>query len=560
MKKRTVRNENGVLRWVFVFVIVLCFVWNYSGMFDPKPDLNGDNLIYYTLALSLSRGEGYVSPIGPVPEPHTHFPPGYPAFMSLFLRLFPDNIVAMKVLNGILFLTALLLLFHILRKTGGKFGLYVAFSACLLCTFHPELLRYATIMMSEMLYTCITLGIITIYLHLDMEKLRHGEWRQICLLIGLCLLTAASYLVRSIGMTIALAVVAAFGLSVLEKSLGRKGESHSWLWPLLVCALVLFSLLTAKESWSFRNRQVNPEYKGSYTNNFMSKQPDGQEKMSGLADWSERLAKNFTYFTTFYIPQSIFDPDKAVMGLKDEGSKTKPVAWGVGVIVLTLILAGAFTWKKIRWLAVSYFVITVGVLMLYPEWLADIRYLIPLVPLLIGGFLSGVVWLASLLAGRSPKRWIAYGLPLTLLVLLIGVTAPKYRSGQNQLYRRMASYKSFKEFPEGSSFRQFVEACEAFSNAPEDILVATRKPEIFYFFSHYHHAVPVSDSPPDEIIELLSRNNVDYLIGDSTFLNTYYAIVLTSDVYPEHFRLIKLFSGSKTPAFILAFIASPGAQ
>ncbi len=102
-------NEK-TLRWLFLAIITVSFIVNYAAIFDKKLDVNGDNYMYYLLAHSLSTGQGYVSDIGPEPAPHTHFPPGYPVFLSLFLRIFPNNIVALKLLNGLLFLASLFLL------------------------------------------------------------------------------------------------------------------------------------------------------------------------------------------------------------------------------------------------------------------------------------------------------------------------------------------------------------------------------------------------------------------------------------------------------------------
>ena len=109
-------------------VICAVFVFNYKAVFDRKLDPNGDNIVYFLLAKALSEGKGYVDIVPPTPTPHTHFPPGYPMFMSVFMRFFPDNIIAMKILNGILFLLSVFLLFRIVRKTT-RDNIWLAFIA-----------------------------------------------------------------------------------------------------------------------------------------------------------------------------------------------------------------------------------------------------------------------------------------------------------------------------------------------------------------------------------------------------------------------------------------------
>ena len=100
-------------------------------------------------------------------------------FMSVFMRFFPDNIVAMKILNGILFILAVLMLFRIIRKTSGG-NLVLAFAVCLLTVVHPVLLRWSVVMMSEMLYIVISFGIILISLDLDVGRIftkGRKDWR-----------------------------------------------------------------------------------------------------------------------------------------------------------------------------------------------------------------------------------------------------------------------------------------------------------------------------------------------------------------------------------------------
>jgi hypothetical protein len=63
-----------------------------------------DDAIYTILAKALATGEGYRM-INLPGSPHaTHYPPGYPFFLSLLWRLspsFPDNIVLFKFANAV---------------------------------------------------------------------------------------------------------------------------------------------------------------------------------------------------------------------------------------------------------------------------------------------------------------------------------------------------------------------------------------------------------------------------------------------------------------------------
>ena len=80
-------------RWTYVFcsaILMFVFYVNYNEVYDKKPDLNGDNIIYYSLGKSLAEGNGYTDVIGYGDKPHTHFPPGYPAFIATCLSFDSD--------------------------------------------------------------------------------------------------------------------------------------------------------------------------------------------------------------------------------------------------------------------------------------------------------------------------------------------------------------------------------------------------------------------------------------------------------------------------------------
>ena len=89
---------------IFLLVIVsVVFYINYNAIFDRKLDMNGDNIVYYSLGQSLHNGTGYSNIMGFEVKPHAHFPPGYPAFISFMLNFTREgNYTAMKETNGFL--------------------------------------------------------------------------------------------------------------------------------------------------------------------------------------------------------------------------------------------------------------------------------------------------------------------------------------------------------------------------------------------------------------------------------------------------------------------------
>ena len=55
-------------------IITCVFVFNYIQIFDFKPDLNGDNVYYYSLGKALASGQGYTNIMFLEESPHSHFP------------------------------------------------------------------------------------------------------------------------------------------------------------------------------------------------------------------------------------------------------------------------------------------------------------------------------------------------------------------------------------------------------------------------------------------------------------------------------------------------------
>lgn len=538
-------NEKG-LRWLFLAIVTVSFCVNYAALFDKKLDSNGDNYHYYLLARSLSQGNGYVSDIGPEPTPHMHFPPGYPAFLSLFLRLFPDNIVAMKLLNGLLLLASIFLLFRIVRKSTGKYGLWYALAACLLCTFHGDLLRWGTILMSEMLYLAISLGIIALCQDLDLEKVRGKDFRHILRLVGICLLAAAAYLVRTIGVSIILAVALAFFVLAIKAFRRRKTESGRWMTPLLACCLVVLTFLAVRGGWNLRNQRVMPGWRSDYLSSF---ELPSSDEAQPAAFWADRIGKNLQSFVSYYIPLSVLNPGKTQ--LSPEPDRSKGAGWTIGILAIALMVIGFLSMKGLQWLILSYVVITFGVLILYPPQFADIRYFVPLLPLMLAALVTGVGRIAEWIVEKKNRR-VAW-LPVAVAAVLTVVLLPVFRSGQ-RTYRTMASYKSFAGVPAAGPYQDLIDACVACRSLPKDQVAAVLKPEIFYYHSRYHHAVPIPRTgTPEETIRYLDENGVDIVILDSWFPTAYRQFTPVIEQYPTRFSVLQQVGNPNRPVIVLGY-------
>ena len=387
-------------KWVIglmLVVISVVFYINYSRIYDPKIDMGGDNIVYYSLGQALHQGEGYTNIITLDKTPHTHFPPGYPFFISKVISVFPDSIATVKIANAVLLNLSLFLLFFIIflftRNT------ILSFCACILTAMHHVMLRNATIMMSETLF--VFLSLLAILIALLVVKRHIGTKRAwvfwiVTVIYGL--LIAYIYFVRTMGTSLILSlalwlgIIAIRELFVWRKALktdAEKASSHKRLFirSLLLCVITLAAMGAAKMSWDARNRSLGKE-NSDYQATFYKK--TNNEDMEGWADWKTRIKNNSTNFVLRWIPEVTYMKMVVADPQKEEKVPFTTKEWIMGILLLLLFIAGSLNMNDGRLLMLTYIALTVGVLILYPEQYGGNRYIAPLVPLFIFLALNGI--------------------------------------------------------------------------------------------------------------------------------------------------------------------------
>lgn len=537
------RSLRKFLPWVLIAIICAVFIAGYKAYFDPKLDPNGDNINYFLLAKSLAEGQGYKDIVPPIPVPHTHFPPGYPMFMALFMHIFPENIIAMKILNGILFLIAVLMLFRIIQRVTDD-NIWIAFATCLLSVVHPTLMRWSVIMMSEMLYMVISFGIILICLDLDVGKAfaRKGErdWKHVALFVLLCLLVISSYLVRTMGISVVLAASLAFAVTALKR---LKLKDRRWMASAMTVVAILVTLVVAHEGWSIRNHHVAPGSRSDYSSGFLYTS-DHQEMTAKL--WVKRLKTNVSEYTTSWIPLSFLNPYET---LDHHNHRPPTVAgWLLGLAVLFLMGLGGFRLKRGRILILSYIIITFGVLLLYQEQYTGIRYFTPVLPLMILLLLNGIWEAFTSPFRRAFKKEYAI-VPIAVLVIAAFVFYPGYKKTRD-LYVKLASYKTYVEMNPKTAYAHYIQAAEWLKeHGTNATIVSCRKPETMFMYSGYKHAVrfPLSGSE-DEVLKALEQSDANCLVLDTYAKHAYTVIYPAIKDHPAAFPVYYVTEQDNEPA------------
>jgi hypothetical protein len=547
------------LNMVMIIVISLVFWSTYSYIFDSKHDLNGDNLVYYSLGQAIHQGKGYVNIMSFNETPHTHFPPGYPFFISVLMNV-TDSAAAIKFVDGIMFFFSVLLLFSIFKKISGQ--VWISFVSCLIISGHPEIHRFATMMMSEMLYLFLTMLMTWIVLGVEPSTAfsEKNKKKNIIKLVVFAVCFGYIYLVRTMGASFLLSVLLVLaGQSVwyLFKGLKAKAENPLWwknglLSALLFLVVGIASLGIYKSAWDARNASVGVT-KSEYMGDFQGKAGGG--KMETTADWTTRIKKNFELYITSWIPKAVISPETEV----DIDASPTSSAWLGGILLFGVILLGALTLKD-KYLFILYMGITFAVLMVWQEQYSGLRYFLTVIPLVIFSFVYGLWRVIRFIYQRFFKKQPAQVWQYALCIILPLLVVSHYSKGA-QAQHEVAKYKDWKDAVNviGPAGAEYIAACEWIGkNLPKDAVVACRKPEIFYMYSGYHKAQGIlRDGKPEEILGYLIKNKVEYIIIDHWYRHAIATIIpLATTYYPQMFKPILGIGGNyqgMPPTYILKF-------
>jgi hypothetical protein len=540
-----------LLTVIYLIIISVLFIANYNGIFDEKFDMNGDNINYYSLGKSLAAGNGYTNTMGYEESPHGHFPPGYPAFISVLMKSGISSIHAIKVANGFLLYFSLILLFFIFTGLSGNN--LIAFTATAFVAYHSGLLRFATIMMSEMLYIFLTALIILIVLKWNVGTIfseRKKLWRDIAAILLLSASLAYLYFVRTIGISLILAVLLYYGIIFIQYAVktvkNRKiVEKYKENKVLLIkyasiCGVVLISLLAPKMAWDARNIKCLGHAGSNYAGVFMSK--GGGEKMETLADWQERLKNNTTNYITRFIPTAVFNSSP------DTGKELTSGDWAKGLIFILLMFFALYKSGKKGLVLFFYSGLTFCVLAAYSETYAGHRYMTPVMPFLIFLFLYGCYELAKLLIGKffKIKETQIYVVSLSVAVCAIFslIAQPIYAESIKEI-KLQAKYKTYNQFNATLPFLEFLQAADWIKkNIPDTARIACRKPEIFYISTSGGKCAGIPYyGTPEDVLKSFEENRTDYVIIDWWFGHAYRTVIPCIQKYGDRFRVVHQIGG-----------------
>lgn len=332
-----------------------CWGSFYVGFFN-------DDVVYIALARSLANGTGY-SDIELAGAPtHFKFPPALPLLLAPFQALSPDGLAAMQAISVGFALTGVALLIAWLSDASPA----VRWGSALLLACNPYLVRYASTVMTDVPFMTVT----TLYLLLARPMRDDTITPRRAALLGL--LAAFAFYLRSIGAALVPATVLAMAVS-------RQG------WRPLAAHVVVFGACIAP--WVMRRGLL--VYQGAVSDGFAQ------------TPWYDIVRQNLAFYLPG-LPLAIWaDPIRFMSRLL--GVDASIVGWVLVALTWGLLAAG-FAWREGRQPSPAgfLFVLYCGAFALWPY--RDIRFFVPLLPLLVVYFTTGLEGVATRLVGADGRR------------------------------------------------------------------------------------------------------------------------------------------------------------
>lgn len=359
-------------RALVVFSLIVIFFW--FGSLDKYVGLTLDEDQYYVTAKALAEGKGYrlISYPGEAPL-QTRYPPGYPLVLGSLYKIvppFPDHVIVMKAFSLFCVATSLFLWFLILRRILPE---WLAALACILALSSLIAADIARVIASDPFFALIATAAI-FFMQNYIEDTSEIRSRKTAIVVGI--LCAAAYLTR----------VAA----------------------VVLIAVVLLELIKRRDFWSVSL------FSGSLiafiTPWFVFRVMSG---MAGLLGYEEYLVGTLSRIGVGGYMTSLFSDTRSILFYELPRLLVSPVyhsfrvrallnQWGLLSALSAVISAGAVAlataglvvgWRDFPRFLKMYLLLTVGLVLLYPNWAFDSRYLLPVLPIVCAWLVIGMAWL-----------------------------------------------------------------------------------------------------------------------------------------------------------------------
>ncbi|MEJ2003820.1 MAG: phospholipid carrier-dependent glycosyltransferase [Cyclobacteriaceae bacterium] len=492
-------------KFLFPLLLVIVFIATYTYTFDPKIAQLGDNASYYILGKSISLGEGYLNISKITKTPNNHYPPGYPAILAIVM-VFTSNVTVLKILNGIFLLGTVLILYRLVTLLSHSRLLAFACGLILLGNFHMQ--QYGSILMSEIPFAFFSM--LALLFIVKWKQKGGGLGAEFWAALGCAI---ASYYIRSLG-------IALFGGIVFYMLTEKRWKA---------AGIFIVGFVMAALPWFIRGQQLGG---GSYLKQLSLINPYRPEMgQAEFSDFVNRFFENLSRYISTEIPYALFAGE-----MPDYGNGAEISDWLVGLAIIALTVFGIIKFSEYKWLILAYLLATFGILMFWPDVWVGVRFMVPVIPLLIMGFLHGI-YQGITFVFRQAQRGFS---PAWLLILFFFMAAPLaalHDQAKQPLHPAWQNYYAMAEWLKANESREVVVSCG--------------KPSLFYLYSGTYTMRYAFEEDPNKLIADLEDGKVDYVVLDQVYGNTIRYLLPAIKAYPDRFE--QVYYRQNPDTFLLRF-------
>ncbi len=465
-----------------------------------------DDAWYVLLAKALATGQGYTLINSPTAGITPLYPPGFPALLSVFYRLyphFPENLWLLKAVSIVAMLGAGLLTYYYfsqVRQCPRHFSLWLSLGVGL-CA--PLVFQATSSTMSEGVFTCSLLAAVVL---IEKSVQQNGAWSY---LVAGTVVASFAFLTRSAG----IGILAAIGIYLLMARSYRQFIVFSLLVLVLCSPWVIYSRLhapTPEQRDEQRGAIVEP-YTTQLWQRIAGDPASGEISATELPArvWNNFLGLTGRDLSRILVAPIAEDLTRESLQRRMESGDGQAVDLDAGsalsFFLAAFVLVGFVAALKARlWLSELVVVFSLLITFLWP-W-EVLRFVLPLTPFLLFYLARGWRVLLGLYqrlneSVNERRQWAGMSVVLgvILLINLWGVLRPLW-SGSGSVVKDALSVSGI--FEENRQLMQWM-----VESTPPDSVVAAPNPPLVYLFTGRK---TISAGVPEQRWELWKKMNVVY--------------------------------------------------
>jgi hypothetical protein len=459
----TARQRFGVLTAALAALHLLLALL----VLEPAPHTGGDNGVYVTLAQSILHDGSYRNVHEAGAPRHTQYPPGFPLLLALAMLLGLRSWVQLKLVIVVLSAVAVAAsVLWIARRGRPRLALGVG----LLLAVSPAALEQSHWVLSDTPFWAFTMLALLAY-----ERLPAGRRSRFALAVA-C--TVAAYFTRSAGLPLVVAALLFLGLrrqhmraAVLAVAVGVPAA----VWALLGVGSV------------------------DYVSQFWLINPYAPELGTiGPVDLAMRAAENVRRYVNIHLPMLLV------------GAAT-PVPIALSATVTAFAIFGWARWLGRRGVAELLLPLYLGLIVVWPEVWSGERFLLPVLPILL--FYAGDAFVRLV---RYLNRRVTTAAGAAVVGALVLLAMPALAAHIHRGTVCMAHYRAGQPYAclEEEWLDFYAAAGWAAGRLPDDAVVLSRKPSLFYVASGIPGSYFPLTSEPDELFRRARVLGARYLLFD----------------------------------------------